>query len=150
MKIILNLSYFSSLNFVWSVKFVLSISFIFEISKNYMIVLLKVMSRKHVSKISKIFTCKHKINESSAEIPTHYWIVWLYSKNVYFYVFIHDKYFNFFRNMFNTKTFLLQNKAIQCVPTSAYFSRFITYALSFIFLGRLLLEWTPLNLGSFW
>ena len=32
-----------------------------------------------------------------------------------------------------TISFLLQNKAIQCVPTSAYSSRFITYAPSFIF-----------------
>ena len=58
--------------------------------------------------------------------------------------------------MFNTKAieinnfiFFLQNKAIQCVPVSAYSSRFITYAPSFIFLGKLSLEKTPLNLGSF-
>ena len=43
----------------------------------------------------------------------------------------------------------LQNKAIQCVPVSAYSSRFITYAPSFIFFGKLSLENTPLNLGSF-
>ena len=30
-------------------------------------------------------------------------------------------------------SFLLQNKAIQCVPTSAYLSRFLIYAPSFIF-----------------
>ena len=29
--------------------------------------------------------------------------------------------------------FLFQNKAIQCVPTSAYLSRFLIYAPSFIF-----------------
>ena len=39
-----------------------------------------------------------------------------------------------------TTSFPLQNKAIQCVPTSAYSSRFVTYAPSFIFLGRLFLE----------
>ena len=44
---------------------------------------------------------------------------------------------------------LLQNKAIQCVPSSAYSSRFITHAPSFICLGKLFLEKTPLNLGSF-
>ena len=44
---------------------------------------------------------------------------------------------------------LLQNKAIQCVPTSAYSSRFITYDPSFTFLGKLFYEKTPLNLGSF-
>ena len=31
-------------------------------------------------------------------------------------------------------------KAIQCVPTSSYSSRFITYALFFIVLGELSLE----------
>ena len=36
--------------------------------------------------------------------------------------------------------FFLQNKAIQCVPKSAYSSRFITYAPSFIFLVKLPLE----------
>ena len=48
-----------------------------------------------------------------------------------------------------TILFLLQNKAMQCVPTSAYSSRFITCTPSFIFLGKLFLEKTPLNLGSF-
>ena len=48
-----------------------------------------------------------------------------------------------------TISFLLQNKAIQCVPTSAYSSRFIMYAPSFIVLGKLFLEKTPLNLVHF-
>ena len=39
-----------------------------------------------------------------------------------------------------TISFLLQNKAIQCVPTSAYSSRFFTNAPSFIFLGKLFLK----------
>ena len=44
----------------------------------------------------------------------------------------------------------LQNKTIQCVPpVHAYSSRFITYAPSFIFLGKLSLEKTPISLGSF-
>ena len=49
-----------------------------------------------------------------------------------------------------TISFMLQNKAIQCVPTSAYTSayssRFITYIPSFIFLGKLFLEKTQLNI----
>ena len=61
-----------------------------------------------------------------------------------FYVFMSNKFFSFFRNMFKSKTV----KAVQCVPTSAYLSRFITYAPFFIFLGTLSLEQTPLNLGS--
>ena len=36
-----------------------------------------------------------------------------------------------------TISLLLQNKATQCLPTSAYLSRFITYAPSFIFSGML-------------
>ena len=42
----------------------------------------------------------------------------------------------------------LTYKAIQYVSTSAYSSRFITYAPFFIVLGKLSLEQTPLNLGS--
>ena len=38
---------------------------------------------------------------------------------------------------------------MQFVPTSAYLSRFITYAPFFIVLDKLSLEKTPLNLGSF-
>ena len=37
----------------------------------------------------------------------------------------------------------------KCVPTSAYSSRFIMYAPSFVFNGRLFLEKTPLSFGSF-
>ena len=145
----------TSLSFVCSVKFVLSI----EITQNYIIIFLKIMWRKETSGISQFFTRKHKINESNAKIPTHYWIVCLYSKNVSYYVFIPNKFFNFFRNMFNTETieinsfisvtFLLQNKAVHCVPTSAYSPSFITYAPSFIVWGKLFVEKTPLNLGSF-
>ena len=69
----------------------------------------KVIRRKQTSKISQFFTCKHKINESNAKLPTHYWIVCLYSKNVSFSVFIPNKLFNLFRNMFNTKTIEINN-----------------------------------------
>ena len=40
-------------------------------------------------------------------------------------------------------------KAIQWAPTDSYSLRFIIYALPFI-LGELLLEQTPVDLGSFW
>ena len=43
------------------------------------------------------------------KVPTHYWIVCLYSKNVSYYVFIPDKFFNLFRNMFTTKTIEINN-----------------------------------------
>ena len=48
-----------------------------------------------------------------------------------------------------TVSVFLQNKTFQCGPTSAYSSRFITYAPTFILLGKLSLKKTPLNLGSF-
>ena len=67
------------------------------------------MWRKQICIISQFFTCKHKINKSYAKVPTHYWIVFLYSKNISFYVFISDKFFNFFRNIFNTKTIKINN-----------------------------------------
>ena len=63
-----------------------------------------------------------------------------------FCVFMSNKPFDFFRNMFNTKTVKVNNfiifthKAIQYVPTSAYSSRFITHAPFFIVLGKLSLE----------
>ena len=44
------------------------ISFIFEITQNYIVNLFKVIGRKHVCKISPIFTCKHKINESNVPV----------------------------------------------------------------------------------
>ena len=91
-------------NFVWSIKFVLSISSILELTQNYTVIFFKAMRRKHTSNISRFFTCKHKISESNAKTSTHYWIVCLYSKNVWYDVFMSDKFLNFFRNMFNTKT----------------------------------------------
>ena len=65
------------------------------------------------------------------------------------------KYFNLFRNMFNSKTVKINNvnvltyKAIQCVLTSGYSSRLFTYVPYFTVLGELSLEKTPLNPGSF-
>ena len=118
-KIIFNLSYLIciwlfNLYFVWSVKFVLSISmvlysFIFEITHKYTVTLFKVIRRKQTSKISQFFPCNHKINESSAKVTTHDWIVCLYSKNVSFYAFMSDKLFNFFRNIFNITTIEINN-----------------------------------------
>ena len=99
----------SNQNFVWSAKFVLSISFIFEIAENYSVIFPKVMRRKQIRKISQLFTCKHKINESNAEVAAHYWIVCLYPKNVSFNVFMSNRFFHFFRNMFNTKTIKINN-----------------------------------------
>ena len=84
-------------------KFVLWISFICETTQNYIVNIFKPIKRRQTSKFRQIFT-KHKIIESSAKELTHYWIVCLYSKNVSYYFFITNKFFNFFRNMFNTKT----------------------------------------------
>ena len=98
-----------SLNFVGLVKFILPVSFIFEMTQNYIVFSFKVIRRKQTSKISQFFTSKHKINESNAEVPTHYQIVSMFPKNISFYVFVPDKILNFFRNMFNTKTIDINN-----------------------------------------
>ena len=64
----------------------------------------KVTRRKQASKINQTLTCKHKINESNGKVSTHYWIVWLNSKYVCFYVLMPSNFFNFVRNMVNSKT----------------------------------------------
>ena len=115
MKIIFNSGYFCLVGILFvSDKFVLLIStelhlFIFEITQDCIIIFFKAIGRKQTSKISKLFPCKHKIDESNAKIPTHYWIFCLYSKNVSFYVFVPDKFFNFFRKVFNTITIKINN-----------------------------------------
>ena len=147
---------------VCSVKFVLSIasieliSFIFKITQNYIIIFLKILKRKQTSIISQFFTCKHKIIESNAKVPTHYWIVCLYSKNVSFDVFMSNKFFNLFRNMFNTKTIEINNFTFvtkQSNPVRTNICIFIKVyyvcPILYFFSGRLFLEKTPLNLGSF-
>ena len=138
-----------SQNFVWSLRLEVLIAsielylFIFKITQDYVITFFKIIRWKQTSKINQIFAYKHKFSESNAELSTHYWIVCLCSKYVCFYVFMSNK---FFRNMFNPKTVKIKNfnificKAIQGAPTTAYSSRFITYAPSFIFLGELFLK----------
>ena len=68
-----------------------------------------------------------------------------------------DKFLNFFRNIFSTKTIkinnftFLQNKAIQCVLTNiCIFIKVYDISPILYFLGKLSLEKAPLNLGSFW
>ena len=91
------------------------------------------MRRKQISLISQFFTCEHKINESNA-LLTHYWIACLYSKNVSFYVFISNKFFNFFRNMFNTKIIILM----------------YTFIMSFIFSFEIIKVAVPEPCFFFW
>ena len=43
----------------------------------------------------------------------------------------------------------LTNKETPCVPAFSYLSKFNTYAPFLILFGKLFLEYTPLNLGSF-
>ena len=40
------------------------------------------------------------MNKSNTKISTHYWIICLYSKNLFLYVFVTNKCFSFFWNMF--------------------------------------------------
>ena len=98
-----------SQNFVLSIAAIELFSFIFEIRQNYTIILLKIIWRKKICIFSQSFSFKHKINKSNTEVSTHYWIVCLYSKNVCFNVFIVNKCFNFFRNMFYPKRIKISN-----------------------------------------
>ena len=88
-----------NLNFIWSVKFVISIvsiellSFIFKIFQNYI----------------AIFFQNHKDKQIYAKVSTHYWIAWLYSENICFYVFISNEFFNLFRNVFHSKAIKVNN-----------------------------------------
>ena len=70
---------------------------------------LKILRRKQTIVINQSFSWKHKIDEYNAEISTHYWIVWLNSKYVSFYFFTSNNFFNFFRNLFNSKTVKISN-----------------------------------------
>ena len=66
--------------------------------------LFKIIRWKQTSIINQSLTCKHKINESNAEVSTCYWIVCFYSKYVCFYIFMPNNFFNFLSNMFDSKT----------------------------------------------
>ena len=43
-----------------------------KITKNYFIIFLKVIRKEQASNINQSFICKHEINESNAEVATHY------------------------------------------------------------------------------
>ena len=98
-----------SLNFVLFVSVVLSISCIFKITKNYAVMFIKIIRRKQICIINQCFTRYHKVNISNTKITPHYRIICLYTINVCFYVSITNKFFNFFRYMFNTKAIKVIN-----------------------------------------
>ena len=81
----------------------------FKRTQYYIIILPKLIRRKQTSVINQSFICKHKIYEFNTKVATHDRIVCLYSKHVCFYVFMSNKFFDFFRNMFNTKTIKVNN-----------------------------------------
>ena len=87
-----------SLNFVWTLQeeYLLTALielplFIPKITQDYIIILFIIIRKKQTSVINWSFAHKYKINESNAEVSTHYWIVCLYSKYVYFYIFMPNK-----------------------------------------------------------
>ena len=85
---------------------------------NYTINLFKVIWCKTISKVLLSLAWKQKINKSNTKVSTHYGIICLYSKNIcYNYRFI-NKYFNFFWNMFNSKTIKTSNIIIQCMQSN--------------------------------
>ena len=97
---------------------------------------------KHARKITPFFTCKHKIKDSNVKVPTHDGIVCLYSKNVWYDVFMSDKFFNFFRNMFKNKTININDLLFvtkQSNPVCVLIFVFVQINI-FISLGKLSLE----------
>ena len=80
-----------------------------KIVQNYIIIFLNSIWWKKICKFSTIFSCKHKINKSNTNISALYWIICLYSKNICFNIFIINKSFNLFRNMFYTKRMEISN-----------------------------------------
>ena len=51
----------------------------------------------------KHFTFWHKINQSNANVSTHYWLICLYSTNICYDIFAASEIFNFIWNIFNSK-----------------------------------------------
>ena len=153
MKIILNSDYFTFSKFClfWQVYFV----FIFEITQNSIVILLKLIWENRLVKSVKFLLPSIKSMNPMQKYP-HILELLACTRKMLAIMFL------FLTNSLiysgtsltpkltkQTISLLLQNKVIQCVPTSAYSSRFITYAPSFIILGRLSLEKNPSNLGSF-
>ena len=92
-----------------SIALIELISFLFKIRQNYSIIFLKIMWRKQIIIFSQSFSFKHKVNKSNKEVSAHYWIVCLCSKNICFDVFIFNKCFNLFRNVFYSETIKISN-----------------------------------------
>ena len=122
----------------------------------------KLFGEKKICIFSHSFSFKNNIKKSNAEISAHYWIVWLYSKNICFNVFISNKCLNFFQNMFYSKRIKINNIIIihmQSNPMSSNIRILIKiyYIYPILYLvklcsGKLSRETkkkTPLNLGSF-
>ena len=74
---------------------------------------LRSFGEKRFVNLVKVFSCQHKINKFNTKISAHYCIICLYSKNICFYVFIVNKCFNLFWNMFYTKTIKISNIIIK-------------------------------------
>ena len=119
---------------------------IFKITKNYIILFFKIIRKKQLSKINLSFACEHNVNESYGKVTTHYGIVCLNSKYVCFFVFMSNKFFNFFRSMLNSKIIEINNFIVFtilsnpmctniCIFVKIYYICSILY-----FLGKLYLE----------
>ena len=51
----------------------------------------------------QIFAFEHKINKSNAKVSTDYSIIDLYSEDICYDIFVANKFFDFFWNVFNTQ-----------------------------------------------
>ena len=150
-----------SLNFVWSLRLEASITstelplFNLKITQDYIVVYCKLISETKLVKSIKVFPANIKPINPVQRYP-HIIELFACIRNMFVLMFYSNKFFNFFRNMFNSKTVEINNfniSTIQSNPMCASVWIFIkVYYIFpfFILLGKLSLEWTPLNLGLLW
>ena len=122
-------------------------SYISKITKNYTIIFIKIMRRKHICIINQCFTRKHKVNKSNTKVSKHYWIICLYSINVskfvkgwgdiknplYFFIYCHKQLLQHLFLYYYYRNQLLQHLFLYFTITSSYntFSFIITMTSSY-------------------
>ena len=105
----------------------------------------KLFGQKRLVKSVKVFPASIKSINLMQKYPHSIESFACYSKNICFYVFITDKCFNFFRNMFYSKTIKISNIIILYIQSNPMRSNIrvlikIYYVSPFLYLGRLSLE----------
>ena len=84
----------------------------------YIIIFLKLFGEKRFAYSVNVFRAGIK-SIKPKQISTHYWMICLYSGNICFNVFIVNKCFNFFSNLFYTKRIKINNIIIIILHTQS-------------------------------